>query len=110
LNRREFTREAVLALLGGVTITLGACESPTEPSPVPVDVIGEIASNHGHFVTVKAAALRAGGAVDVDIRGSAGHTHVVSLSSVDLAILRNGGEIRKESTGTRHTHFITFRG
>jgi hypothetical protein len=110
LNRREFTVEAALALLGGAIITLGGCESATGPSPVIADVPGEIASNHGHFVTLAAAGLRAGGALDIDIRGAAGHTHMVSLSAVDLAIIRNGGVIQKESTGTRHTHLITFRG
>jgi hypothetical protein len=110
LNRREFTVEAALALLGGAIITLGGCENGTEPSPVIADVPGEIASNHGHFVTLTAAGLRAGGALDVDIRGTSGHNHVVSLTTVDLAIIRNGGVVQKESSGTRHTHLVTFRG
>jgi hypothetical protein len=113
LNRRELTVEAALALLGGATITLGTlggCENSTEPSPVIVDVSGVIASNHGHAVTIAAAELRAGGALDLDIKGTAGHTHVVSLSTVDLALIRNGASIQKESSGTRHTHLVTFRG
>jgi hypothetical protein len=110
LNRREFTVEAALALLGGAIITISGCDNGTEPSPVPVDVIGEIASNHGHFVTITAAAIRAGAALDVDIRGTSGHNHVVSLSTVELAIIRNGGRIEKESSGTRHTHLVTFQG
>ncbi len=110
MNRREFTVEAALALLGGAFITISGCESGTEPSAVIADIPGEIASNHGHFVTLTAAGLRAGADFDVDIRGSSGHNHVVSLTTVDLAILRNGGVVQKESTGTRHTHLITFRG
>lgn len=110
MNRREFTVEAALALLGGAIITISGCESATEPSPVLADIPGEIATNHGHFVTLGAAGLRAGSSLDIDIRGASGHSHMVSLTTVDLAILRNGGVVRKESTGTRHTHLVTFRG
>jgi hypothetical protein len=110
LNRREFTIEAAMALLGGAVITISGCESGTDPSPVIADIHGEIATNHGHYVTLTAAGLRAGSALDVDIRGSSGHNHVVSLSTIDLAMLRNGGVVQKESTGTRHTHVVTFRG
>ena len=107
MNRREFGIEAALALLGGACITMSGCESPTEPSPV--DVTGAIDSNHGHLVTITAAQLRAGGALELDIKGSAGHTHTVSLSTVDLALIRNGGRVERESTGTRHTHVIAFQ-
>lgn len=109
MNRREFTIEAAMALLGCATITLSGCETSTDPSPVIVDVAGEVASNHGHAVTISAANLRAGGALDLDIKGTAGHTHKVSLSTVDLALIRNGGQVQKESTVTRHIHIITFR-
>lgn len=108
MNRREFGIEGALALLGGVLITVSGCESPTEPGPVEVDVTGVIAPNHGHAVTILAAQLRAGGALDLDIRGAAGHTHVVSLSTIDLALIRNGARIQRETSGTRHTHFVTF--
>jgi hypothetical protein len=107
LNRREFGIEAALALLGGALITMSGCESPTEPSRIDVD--GVVEANHGHAVTVTAAQLRAGGALELDIKGSAGHTHTVSLSTVDLALIRNGGKVVRESTGTRHTHFIAFQ-
>ena len=109
MNRREFTLEGALALLGCATIVLGGCESATDPSPVPVDLEGEIASNHGHYVTITAAAILAGSELEVDIRVASGHNHTVSLSTVDLAILRNGGQVQKESSGTRHTHLVTFR-
>ncbi len=107
MNRREFTKEAALALLGGAVITISGCESPTEPSPLEVN--GVIASNHGHAVIISAAQLRAGGAIELDIKGAAGHTHVVSLSTVDLALIRNGARLERESTGSRHTHVVTFQ-
>jgi hypothetical protein len=107
MNRREFGIEAALLLLGGACITMSGCESPTEPSPV--DVAGVVDSNHGHLVAISAAQLRAGGALELDIKGSAGHTHTVSLSTVDLALIRNGARVERESTGTRHTHRIVFQ-
>jgi hypothetical protein len=107
LNRREFTIDAAKALLGGALITVSGCESPTEPSPI--DVNGVVASNHGHAVTISAAQLRAGGALELDIKGAAGHAHTVSLSTVDLALIRNGARIERESTGTRHTHLVSFQ-
>ena len=110
MNRREFTLEAALALLGGALITISGCETATEPSPVVTDIPGGISSNHGHFVTLAAGGLRAGAPLDIDIRGATGHSHMVSLTSVDLAILRNGGVVQRETSGTRHTHVVTFRG
>lgn len=110
MNRRKFTIEAALAVLGGAIITIGGCDTGTDPSPVQSDVSGQISSNHGHGATITAAELRAGGGFDLDIRGTAGHTHVVSLSTVDLALIRGGGQVQKESTGTRHTHLVTFQG
>jgi hypothetical protein len=107
MNRREFTLEAALALLGGALITMSGCESPTEPSPV--DVGGVIATNHGHAVTISAAQLRAGEALELDIKGAAGHTHSVSLSTVDLALIRNGARVERETSGTRHTHIVAFQ-
>ncbi len=107
MNRREFTKEAALALLGGAVITISGCESPTEPSPLEVN--GVVASNHGHAVIISAAQLRAGEAIELDIKGAAGHTHVVSLSTVDLALIRNGARLERESTGSRHTHVVTFQ-
>jgi hypothetical protein len=110
LNRREFTIEAALALLSGLLITVSGCETSTDPSPVYVDLTGEISSNHGHSVTLSAKELSAGGSLDLNIQGMARHAHVVSLSPSDLALLRGGARIVKESSGTRHTHLVTFQG
>jgi hypothetical protein len=109
MDRREFGIEAALALLGGALITISGCESATDPGEVVVDLQGEIAGNHGHVATLVAADLRAGSALDLDIRGSAGHTHTVSLTTVELALIRNGARIEKESTGTKHTHNVSFQ-
>lgn len=110
LNRREFTIETARLILGGAVITLGGCDRATEPSPVYVDMTGDISSNHGHAATITAAAFRRGDGFELDIRGTAGHSHVVSLSAGELATIRVGGRVVKETSGTRHTHVVTFHG
>lgn len=107
MNRRQFTVEAALALLGGALVTMSGCDSsPTAPDYV--DAVGEIGSNHGHSAVITAAQLTAGGAMEIDIQGAARHTHVVSLSAMELVMIRNGYRLQKESSGARHTHVVTF--
>src|SRR5512147_724595 len=101
LDRREFTTDAVLALLSGVVILVsesacgGGSSSPTAPAPQPAtggtsDEVGQISSNHGHSAVVTGAQLLAANQVQLDIRGTADHTHTVTLSHDDLLNI-NGG-------------------
>ncbi len=115
-DRREFTVAAALALLGGATITVAACSggstsSPTgsSPSAAPSDKVGAVATNHGHAAVIRAAQLGAGGAVSLDIRGDAAHTHALTLSGGEVTQIAGGTRISKESThGDNHTHTVTF--
>jgi hypothetical protein len=120
LDRREFTAEAVLAMLSGVAIlvTETACggssySSPTSPAPQPSggtdDKVGQISNNHGHSAVVTAAQLLAGNQVQLDIRGTASHTHTVTLSHGDLANISAGATVATTSTTTNsHDHTVTF--
>jgi len=109
MNRREFTIEAAMALLGGAVITIGCgSSSPTASTPPPPDALGTVDSNHGHAVTVTSAQLVAGAALELDIRGTSGHTHTVSLSADDIAAIRNGARVQKQSSGTSHLHTVMF--
>src|SRR4029453_17172172 len=96
-DRREFTVAAVLAALSGVTITISSCggsdtptSNPTPPAPTPTptpssgDKSGTISGNHGHVAVITAAQLTAANSVDLDIAGSAGHSHTVSLSAGEV--------------------------
>jgi hypothetical protein len=110
MNRREFTTEAALLLLGGATITLGGCGggSPTASSPPLTDKTGEISSNHGHAATVTAAQLGAGGGLELDIQGTSSHSHMLSLTPSEVAMIRSGSLLEKGCSGGKHTHTVTF--
>ena len=112
MNRREFTAEAALLLLGGATITLSGCGggNPAASSPPLTDKTGAISSNHGHSATITAAQLGDGGSLDLDLRGTASHTHMLSLSASEIASIRSGAVFEKTCSGTSHTHTVTFNG
>lgn len=118
LSRREFTFEAALAVLAGSTITILGCggySSPSGPTGTggPTDVVGQISANHGHSAIITGAAMNAGGAIDLNIQGSATHNHVVSVSAADITMLKNGGAVDKVSTTgdvDGHFHTVAFQG
>ena len=114
MNRRQFTAEAALLLLGGATIMVTACggggSSPAASSPPLSDKDGSISSNHGHAAIVTAAEQGAGLSLDLDMRGTASHTHTLSLTGAEVAAIRAGGRVEKTCTGGSHTHTVTFNG
>jgi hypothetical protein len=124
LKRRQFTREASLAFLAGVTVVVTDCggggggggggyEPPTTgtpPATTPAgSKTGQVSSNHGHQAVITAAELQAGGAVRIDIAYIAGHSHIVELPAQAVQEIRDGKPVRKESTTTdAHSHMVTF--
>jgi hypothetical protein len=118
LTRREFTLEAALAILAGCVITISdtACSSgmsSTTPTPTPVtpsDINGNVSANHGHVAVITGAQITAGTAiVALDIRGTATHTHTLSISQTDLTTLKNRQTITSDSTtDSGHSHTVTF--
>jgi hypothetical protein len=122
LDRREFTAEAALAALAGVVITISGCggggySSPSSPSAPSAgtgagnssDKSGTISSNHGHLAVVTGAQLVVGSAVQLDIRGSADHTHMVTLTVAAIQAIQAGRPAVTDSTSsTGHTHSVTF--
>ena len=117
VTRREFTVDSVLALLAGVTITLTGCggsTTPTSPSSTggstqAGDFSGTISANHGHIATVTAAQITANQAVTLDIRGTADHTHTVSLSATDIHSIGTHQRVSVVSSNdNNHTHTVTF--
>ena len=125
-SRREFTVAAALAALTGVVITItesacgGSSYSPSTPTPTPAptptptpaataDKVGVISSNHGHVAIITAAQLTAGGALQLDIQGTATHTHTVVLSAAEVTSIAGGTKVSKESsTDASHSHTVTF--
>jgi hypothetical protein len=128
LNRRQFTQEASLAFLAGVTVTVSACGggggggggdyNPTGGSttttttlpPAPAgSETGQISANHGHQAVITAAQLQAGGAVQIDIAYTAGHSHMLTLPAQAVQEIRDGKPVQKDSTTTdAHMHTVTF--
>jgi hypothetical protein len=117
LTRREFTLEAALAILAGCVITISdvACgkttTTPTPTStPATADVNGNVSANHGHIAVITAAQITAGTAlVALDIRGTATHTHTLSISQADLMSLKNRQTVTSNSTtDSGHSHIVTF--
>ena len=110
MDRREFTVEMALALLGGATIVISGCGggSPTASTPPLTDKLGDISANHGHVALITAAQLGENGTLDLDIRGTASHSHMVSLTDTDVASVRRGSRVDKQSSGKSHTHTVSF--
>jgi hypothetical protein len=73
-------------------------------------MVGTISGNHGHTAVVKKAQIDAGGAVTLDIQGSSGHSHTVSLTADDMAELKKaGGMVTKDSSSASgHNHSVMF--
>jgi hypothetical protein len=118
LTRREFTLEAALAILAGCLITVSetACGSsnspsaPSTPTPTnPADINGVVSANHRHVAIITGAQITAGNAIALDIRGTATHTHTVSVSQSDLTTLKNRQQLVSNSTtDSGHSHTVTF--
>lgn len=109
LDRREFTVQSLLVMLGGVAITISGCESPTQPTYT--DKTGNVASNHGHTVVITGAQLGAGGAVTLAIQGTSTHTHTVALTAADVLGILDGRQVSKDSSPSpsgSHSHTVTF--
>jgi hypothetical protein len=119
LDRREFSLAAALAVLSGVSITVSACgggySSPSTPTPTPTpaptsgDEIGQISANHGHVAVIKGAQLTSPTDINLDITGTAGHTHHVPLSAAEIGQIAANTRVTKTSTtDSGQNHDVTF--
>lgn len=120
MDRRAFTNAALLALVGGVSVTVLGCAEgmgsgmPTMPTPNPGDRAGSVVGNHGHSAIIASAELNAGNAVTLEIRGAADHPHTVMVTMTELAqIAANQRVVAMSSTNTSasvgtHSHQVIF--
>ena len=116
ISRRDFTVKSALAVLAGATITITACDSdsPTAPTDSGGDATAAVSQNHGHVAQITSAQLAAGGAIQLNIEGTAAHPHTVALTMNDVGQIAAGTEVSKQSStdastvyGT-HFHTVTF--
>ena len=115
LDRRSFVRGSFLALLGGATVTIVGCadSSPMAPTAapqpvVPRDVTGTVMGNHGHSAVISGVQLSASGGLLLSIQGTATHDHIVELTGDEIAQVRTGARVAKQSNGNSHTHTVVF--
>ena len=118
LDRREFTRLSLLAMLSGVVITITGCGgggsgsggSPTAPPTSSGDKQGAISANHGHSVMITSAQLTAGGQLILNLTpGVPAHVHTVQLTAAEVVSIRDGARVaRQTSTDDLHDHTVTF--
>lgn len=111
MGRREFIGAAAAALFAGVVITVTGC-SEDDPAGPAADgsVSGTIANNHGHSVTLTKAQIDAGAAVTLTFSGG-GHTHTVSLTAEQVALVKSGAGVHTglaSSTTNDHSHGVMF--
>ena len=120
ISRREFTLEAVTAILAGCVITItdtacgGSSTTPTVAATAapPSDVAGVVAANHAtpHVVTITGAQISAGSAIaTMNIQGQSTHNHTLSITTAHLTSLKNKQAISIDSTNDlSHQHTVTF--
>ncbi len=107
-------RRSLVALLAGATITIVACGSDSDSgnpasSTRNDDVMGEITNNHQHVARLGGPQIAAGQSVELSIRGSAGHDHIVAFTTDEVQRLRGGERVTKgTSTTDGHQHAVIF--
>lgn len=121
LERRRISVLTALALLGGATITVTGCgggDSPAAPGGSPSQAgapcpagsrCGLVVGDPRHNAVITEAQLTAGGALVLDIQGTAEHNHTVSLSADEVLAIRDGRQVQKaSSTELQHAHSVIF--
>jgi hypothetical protein len=121
IGRREFSRQAVVAILSAATITIVDCGGSSSPAPSPSpppgggggggggDVAGAVSGNHGHVAVVTAAQITAANSVTLDITGTASHPHSLELSASEVGMIGQRQTVSKVSSNdSGHMHTVTF--
>lgn len=122
IGRRQFSA-AVLAVLGGATITIGCgggSNSPTSPTattPPPLGQnLGAVSGNHPmpHVAAISAAQLSAGAGIVLDISNGM-HSHTVTLTGAQIMQIADKGRVFVDSSTNPHSngaephaHTVTF--
>jgi hypothetical protein len=109
VDRREFSRAALLAMFAGVVITITDCGSSSPTGVTGGDKVGAISANHGHSAVVTEAQQTAANAIQLNIQGTASHSHTVTLAADEVRAIAAGTRTAKESTNdSGHSHTVTF--
>jgi hypothetical protein len=120
----NLTRRALLKLAGGASAAaiLGACKDTTTPADAPgldappgcvaSDASTEIADNHEHAphtLVVTTEEVQAGIEKTYEIKGTANHNHMITVTADQFAMLMGGGTLMILSTEELdHDHLCTI--
>lgn len=112
VSRRTFLGAAAAALFVGVTIQITGCSTEETSDAGSGNAQGSISNvaNHGHTAVVLKAQLDAGGALTLDIKGSADHTHTLELTAEEMTLLKARKHVMKDTSATDHKHSVMFFG
>jgi hypothetical protein len=67
-----------------------------------------ISGNHGHVLMLTVADIMAGTQKCYDVRGTATHSHYITVTAADFATLRTGGVVKKYScNGGDHQYVLS---
>ena len=104
MTRSEFLK--VMVSFAG-TAAVGACSSDDDGGGGVCTV--NVASNHGHGLTIERADLDAAADKTYSIQGSSGHSHNLTVTAADFTTLATGRPVTTTtSTGATHTHDVTL--
>lgn len=116
ITRKVFLVQLLLPA-GGAGWVLAGCggggggnDGGGSPVPSSGQCSAVIAGNHGHVLVVPRADLDSTTDRSYDIQGSAVHTHMVTFTAAQLAMLKAGQSVAATSTpfsGDGHTHMVT---
>ena len=100
----------LIVAIGALVIGCGSGSSANNNNNASTgDVIGQIATNHGHSAVLTKAELDAGQAVSLDIQGTATHSHTLALTADQVMGVKNGAqEVQESSVAAGHSHTVTF--
>jgi len=123
MDRKQFIKSTIGALVAIPVVSLLSCSSDDSPVPVattpPVSTppqrdciangtLTSIASNHGHSLIVSAADVQSGVQKNYSFTGGT-HNHNVTVSAANFTSLSNGNSVLVSSTtGDGHTHSVTI--
>lgn len=102
--------------LASIALAGGACGGGGDDEPVADAPAGTctamIASNHvhtPHVVMVTSGDIMAAADKTYDIKGTAPHTHTITITAMQFATLQSGGPITVTSTTEEtHSHMVTI--
>lgn len=114
-DRRMRAGRMMLALVLVAGLGIAGCGddgdngSPTSPSPTSQGATAVISNNHGHVAAVTGEQVAAGRALQLDIRGSADHSHILELTNDEVVRLQTRQRVDKDAIANNsHTHRVTF--